>query len=173
VLIGGLGVGFSLAEALTLDPAAVTVVEIEPAVIRWNREHLGTAALDDPRVTVAVADLAAFLIAGTGEYDAICLDVDNGPEWTVTVDNAALYGESGLSAVDRRLAPGGTVAVWSANRAPEFEARLRARYAEVQTIEVPVARGDPDVIWTARTPTRAHPPARRPADPPGPPGPAG
>ncbi|HEV7654369.1 MAG TPA: hypothetical protein VGP36_06480 [Mycobacteriales bacterium] len=152
ILIGGLGVGFSLAEALTLDPAAVTVVEIEPAVVRWNREHLGTAAaLDDPRVTLVVADLADALHA-PGTYDAICLDVDNGPEWTVTVDNAALYDEPGLSAVDRRLAPGGTLAVWSANRALAFEARLHARYASVALIEIPVARGEPDVVWTACTP---------------------
>ena len=94
VLVGGLGVGFSLAEALALDPAAVTVVEIEPAVLRWNREHLGQAELlDDPRVTVVLDDLAAFLARDRQEYDAICLDVDNGPEWTVTVDNAALYGD--------------------------------------------------------------------------------
>jgi spermidine synthase len=151
VLIGGLGVGFSLAEALTLDPVAVTVVEIEPAVVRWNREHLGTAAaLDDPRVTVAGTDLAVFLTTGVDPYDAICLDVDNGPEWTVTVDNAALYGDPGLSAVDRRLAPGGTLAVWSANRAPDFERRLRARYRQVDVIEIPVARGEPDVVYTAR-----------------------
>jgi spermidine synthase len=154
VLIGGLGVGFSLAEALRLDPAAVTVVEIEPAVVRWNREHLGTTALDDPRVTLVVADLVAFLGTSPDRYDAICLDVDNGPEWTVTVDNATLYGDQGLSAVDRRLAPGGTLAVWSANRAPAFEARLRARYAEVRTIEVAVPRGEPDVVWAVRSPRR-------------------
>jgi spermidine synthase len=154
VLIGGLGVGFSLAEALALDAAAVTVVEIEPAVVGWNREHLRTTALDDPRVELATADLAAFLVAGTDRYDAICLDVDNGPEWTVTVDNAALYGDAGLSAVDRRLAPGGILAVWSANRAAAFESRLRARYAEVRTIEIPVPRGEPDVVWAARNPRR-------------------
>lgn len=165
VLIGGLGVGFSLAEALTLDAAAVTVVEIEPAVVCWNREHLGTAALDDPRVELVVDDLSKVLAAGNEQYDVICLDVDNGPEWTVTVDNAALYGDAGLSAVDRRLAPGGILAVWSANRAPAFEARLRARYAEVRTTEIPVPRGEPDVVWTARNPRRAavSPAGRRPA----------
>lgn len=153
VLIGGLGVGFSLAEALALGAAAVTVVEIEPAVVRWNREHLGTD-LDDPRVELVVEDLARFLTAGTDRYDAICLDVDNGPEWTVTADNAALYGDAGLSAVDGRLAPGGTLAVWSANRAPAFEARLRTRYADVGTIEIPVARGEPDIVWAATNPRR-------------------
>jgi spermidine synthase len=152
VLIGGLGVGFSLAEALALDPAGVTVVEIEPAVVRWNREHLGTVALDDPRVTVVVADLAEFLAAGGPVYDAICLDVDNGPEWTVTVDNAVLYGDTGLSAVDRRLASGGRLAVWSAHRAAAFEARLRERYRTVETRQIPVARGEPDVVWVVSDP---------------------
>lgn len=148
VLVGGLGVGFSLAEALAVGAAAVTVVEIEPAVVRWNREHLGTVALDDPRVTVVVADLAGFL-AGPGEWDAICLDVDNGPEWTVTPGNATLYSAAGLARLDARLAPGGTLAVWSAGASPAFEARLRARYADVRRIEVPVPRGEPDVVWTA------------------------
>ena len=153
VLVGGLGVGFSLAEALALDPAAVTVVEIEPAVLRWNREHLGQAELlDDPRVTVVVDDLAAFLDRDRQQYDAICLDVDNGPEWTVTVDNAALYGDSGLSAVDRRLSPGGRLAVWSAHRAPAFEARLRERYLTVETRQIPVAGGEPDVVWVVSGP---------------------
>ena len=153
ILVGGLGVGFSLAEALALAPTAVTVVEIEPAVLRWNREHFGRAGLlDDPRVTVVVGDLAAFLARDRGEYDAICLDVDNGPEWTVTVDNAALYGDRGLSAVDRLLAPGGTLALWSAARAPGFETRLRSRYGSVEVVEIPVARGAPDVVYAARNP---------------------
>jgi spermidine synthase len=152
VLIGGLGVGFSLAEALALDASRVTVVEIEPAVVRWNHTHLGTAALDDPRVTVVVEDLATFLAADGDVYDAVCLDVDNGPEWTVTVDNASLYGEPGLSAVDRHLVPGGTLAVWSANAAPAFEARLRDRYSEVEVTEIPVPRGEPDVVYSARNP---------------------
>lgn len=152
VLIGGLGVGFSLAEALARHAAAVVVVEIEPAVVRWNREHLGTTALDDPRVSVVVAGLAEFLAAVDDRFDAVCLDVDNGPEWTVTAANAALYGDAGLAAVDRRLAPGGTLAVWSAGASAAFEARLRDRYAEVARIEVPVPRGGPDVVWTAREP---------------------
>ena len=150
VLIGGLGVGFSLAEALrSPDVAAVTVVEIEPAVVRWNREHLGTA-LDDPRVMVVTADLAAWLAAGDEEFEAVCLDVDNGPEWTVTDANAFLYEDPGLDAVDRRLAPGGRLAVWSAAAAPAFEARLRRRYRTVEVVQIPVARGEPDVVYSAR-----------------------
>lgn len=150
VLIGGLGVGFSLAAALE-DPgvSAVTVVEVEPAVVRWNRELFGTP-LDDPRVAVVVADLADFLRAGSGRFEAICLDVDNGPEWTVVPRNAALYGEAGLAAVDARLAPGGALAIWSAGAAPSFEARLRARYASVETHLTEVRRGEPDVVWVSR-----------------------
>ena len=153
VLIGGLGVGFSLIEALAVGAAAVTVVEIEPAVVRWNREHLGTAALDDPRVTVAVEDLACFLDR-PGEYDAVCLDVDNGPEWTVTEANAALYGPAGLDRVRARLAPGGRLAVWGAGPAPAFEARLWERFTAVCRTEVPVPRGEPDVVWVASSARR-------------------
>jgi hypothetical protein len=175
VLVGGLGVGFSLAEALrTPGVTAVTVVEIEPAVVRWNRTHLGTD-LDDPRLTVVVADLADFLVAGDDRYEAVCLDVDNGPEWTVTSANAALYGDPGLAAVDRRLAPGGVLAVWSAAASQAFEARLRERYRTVEVRRVPVARGEPDVVWVARDPVRQGGPGR-PADraqPAGPGGPGG
>jgi spermidine synthase len=156
LLLGGLGVGFSLAEALRSPRvAAVTVVEVEPAVLAWHRPGGPLAphscgGLDDPRVTVALADLGAWLAAGTDRYDGICLDVDNGPEWTVTPENAALYGDAGLSAVDGRLAPGGTLAVWSAAPAPAFEQRLRARYADVTVHPVPVPRGEPDVIYCAQ-----------------------
>ncbi|MFL6129988.1 MAG: hypothetical protein ACJ73E_13105 [Mycobacteriales bacterium] len=150
VLIGGLGVGFSLAEALRSPAvAAVTVLEIEPAVVRWNRTLFG-ADLVDPRVTVVVDDLRAWLRAGADRYDAVCLDVDNGPEWTVTDANGALYGGAGLDALDGRLAPGGTLAVWSANGTPVFEQRLRRRYRTVEVIEIPVARGEPDVVYVAR-----------------------
>lgn len=149
VLIGGLGVGFSLAAALALGAAAVTVVEIEPAVVRWNREFFG-GDLDDPRVTIALADLGEWLRAGDEVFDAVCLDVDNGPEWTVTEANASLYGDAGLDAVDRRLAPGGALAVWSATPAPAFEARLRARYPLVDVRQIPVPRGTPDLLYLAR-----------------------
>lgn len=150
VLIGGLGVGFSLAEALrSPNVGRVTVVEIEPAVVRWNRTHFG-GHLDDPRVTVVVEDLGTWLPAGDDEHDAICLDVDNGPEWTVTDANAALYGDRGLDAVDLRLAPGGALAVWSASAAPAFESRLRRRYSSVDVVEIAVPRGEPDVVYVAR-----------------------
>src|SRR5918994_420732 len=114
----------------------VTVVEIEPAVVRWHRSYLArwsADAMHDPRVDVVIADLGDWLRSAADRYDAICLDVDNGPEWTVTVDNEALYRKAGLDVLARRLVPDGTLAVWSSNTAPAFEALLRSRFATVHT----------------------------------------
>jgi spermidine synthase len=153
LLIGGLGVGFTLAEALADERvAAATVVELEPAVVEWQRAHLSAVSgvdLADPQLTMACADLVAWLAAGADGFDAICLDVDNGPEWTVSPANAALYGEAGLRSLGRRLRPGGALAVWSAAAAPAFEARLRALFADVRVLTVAVPRGEPDVVYVA------------------------
>ncbi|MCQ0023719.1 spermidine synthase [Streptomyces somaliensis DSM 40738] len=154
VLIGGLGVGFSLAHAAA-DPAwgRITVVERERAVIDWHREGplapFSARALADPRTLLVHADLVAHLRdpEGTDTYDALCLDIDNGPQWTVTEDNGGLYSPSGLAACARRLGPGGVLAVWSARPSAGFEESLRnAGFGRVRTEEVPVARGVPDVV---------------------------
>ena len=154
LLIGGLGVGFSLDEAVrSASPRSICVVEIEPAVIAWHRDHLGAGGLADPRVRVVCADLLTHLAEpGTGPtdgYDVVCLDVDNGPEWTVTDDNRALYGDHGLALLRSRLRPGGVLAVWSAAESAEFAARLAAAFPRVTTIRVPVPRGVPDVVYIA------------------------
>jgi spermidine synthase len=162
VLIGGLGVGFSLAAALA-HPAVrrVTVVEREPAVLEWARGPLvpfNGGALADPRVSCVEADLIAFLLgrpalldrSAAERFDAICLDIDNGPEWTVTDGNRALYGDAGLAAIRDRLTGGGVLAVWSATAAPEFAARLAARFDDVEVLTVPVPRGEPDTVFVAR-----------------------
>lgn len=153
ILIGGLGVGFSLAEALrSPHTRGVTVIEREPAVIGWHATHLrpcSGGALDDPRVRVEHADLLGWLRSTADAYDVLCLDIDNGPEWTVTEGNAALYGPAGLDLLAGRLRPGGVLAVWSAGAAPAFEARLRERFAGVSALAVPVARGEPDVVYLA------------------------
>lgn len=167
VLIGGLGVGFSLDEALRSPRTrAVTVIEREPAIIGWHVTHLrpySGGAIDDPRVRVERADLLAWLRAahvpahapahagGPEVYDVVCLDIDNGPEWTVTEGNAALYGPAGLDLVAGSLRPGGVLAVWSANAAPAFEEALRERFTGVCALTVPVARGEPDVVYLAST----------------------
>jgi spermidine synthase len=154
VLLGGLGVGFSLVEALRHPLVQhVTVVELEPAVVAWHATHLASfshGALDDPRVTVVCADLRDWLRRGSDQFDAICVDIDNGPDWTVTDGNAALYLDGGLIALRRRLAPGGTLTVWSAAASPQFHARLRRQFSDVQVRTVAVPRGEPDHIYVAR-----------------------
>ncbi|TNY36316.1 spermidine synthase [Thermomonospora catenispora] len=159
VLIGGLGVGFTL-HAAARHPAAgtITVIEREPAVITWNRTHLrrhNHGALDDPRVRVHQADLHTWLRTTTDTYDVICIDTDNGPDWTVTDDNARLYRTPGLSLAAARLTPHGTLAVWSAAPSPAFHRRLQDRFAHVTTRTVPTRHGPPDVIYLARHPV-AH-----------------
>ena len=157
VLIGGLGVGFSLREATGLPQVAhVRVVEREPAVVAWHDGPLAPysgGALDDPRVRVQVADLVEWLQLGDGDperFDVVCLDIDNGPEWTVTPGNARLYGPRGLETLRARLTPRGVLAVWSAGAAPAFEDLLRGRFAHVEAIPVPVPRGEPDMVYLAR-----------------------
>jgi spermidine synthase len=148
MLIGGLGVGFSLREALD-HPAvgSVVVVEREPAVIGWNRRELGNAGvLADPRVRVVRDDLLAWLPTA-GRFGALCLDIDNGPEWTVDEGNASLYGPAGLTMIGDALVPGGVLAVWSAGRSPAFTAALADRFGAVETFEIPVPRGEPDLVF--------------------------
>lgn len=163
LLIGGLGVGFSLAEALDLPGVAhVTVVEREPAVVDWHRGVLrpwSRGAADDPRVTVRRADLLDVLAEPAppgedGRFDALCLDIDNGPGWTVTPGNARLYSPAGLDLLTARLTGRGTLAVWSAAAEPAFEALLRTRFADVRVRPVPVPRGEPDAVHLARLPRR-------------------
>ncbi|MFF4209732.1 spermidine synthase [Streptomyces sp. NPDC001796] len=155
VLIGGLGVGFSLAHAAA-DPrwGRITVVERERAVIDWHLDGplstLSADALADPRTHIVEADLVAHVNETSDTYDALCLDIDNGPAWTVTDDNGSLYSTHGLTSCARVLKPGGVLAVWSAEPSPEFEGTLRnAGFRQVRTEEVPVARGVPDVVHLA------------------------
>ncbi|MEU8587839.1 spermidine synthase [Streptomyces sp. NPDC048664] len=158
VLIGGLGVGFSLAHAAA-DPrwGGITVVERERAIIDWHRDGplspLSATALADPRTRVLTADLVSYVNETSDTYDALCLDIDNGPDWTVTDGNENLYGAVGLANCARVLRPGGVLAVWSARPSTEFEGCLRnAGFRQVRTEEVPVARGVPDVVHLALRP---------------------
>lgn len=131
VLIGGLGMGFTLRAALdALPPAArVVVAELIPAVVEWNEGELGDLAgrpLGDPRVEIALSDVGEVLRASPSRFDAILLDVDNGPAAMATASNAGLYGSRGLAAAREALRPGGTLAVWSAFDDRRFERRLGA-----------------------------------------------
>ena len=130
VLVGGLGMGFTLRAALDLLPpdAEVVVAELVPAVVEWNRGPLGSLAghpLKDKRVVVDVGDVKATLRSSPGRFDAVLLDVDNGPAPVTTSDNAGLYDDRGLAAVRAALKSGGVLAVWSAWEDRRFEQRLR------------------------------------------------
>ncbi|MFJ7279143.1 spermidine synthase [Kitasatospora sp. NPDC098663] len=157
VLIGGLGVGFSLAYAAA-EPrwGRIAIVERESAIIDWHRsgplDAFSGGALEDQRVQVLHTDLLEYLAAADGaRYDALCLDIDNGPDWTVTDSNAGLYGADGLAVLWHRLQPGGVLAVWSAQPSADFEEALRAAgFSDVVTHEIPVSRGVPDVVHLAR-----------------------
>ncbi|GKQ40311.1 spermidine synthase [Streptomyces sp. A012304] len=158
VLIGGLGVGFSLAHAAA-DPrwGRITVVERERAVIDWHLDGplsaLSAPALADPRTEIVEADLLDHVNETSATFDALCLDIDNGPDWTVTEGNEGLYSPAGLAGCARVLRPGGILAVWSAQPSPEFEGTLgNAGFQQVRTEEIPVARGVPDVVHLAVRP---------------------
>lgn len=159
LLIGGLGVGFSLAEASADSrPGKITVVEREQAIIDWHTK--GAAPLwrfagnghSDPRVHIRTDDLLRHLSGTDERYDVICLDIDNGPDWTVTDDNRHVYAPAGLAALGQALTDGGVLSIWSAAHAPAFTQRLASRFAKIQTLDVPLLpgrRGEPDVIILA------------------------
>ncbi|MFE3324743.1 spermidine synthase [Streptomyces sp. NPDC059176] len=158
VLIGGLGVGFSLARAAA-EPAwsRITVVEREQAIIDWHRSGplaaISGSALADPRTVILHTDLVEYVHTSTDTFDALCLDIDNGPDWTVTEDNDGLYSASGLAACAGLLTPGGVLALWSAQPSADFEESLRnAGFSGVRTEEIRVARGVPDVVHLAVRP---------------------
>lgn len=167
LLIGGLGVGFSLVEATT-EPrwGRIDVVEREGAIIDWHRRgplaEITATALADPRTRLICADLLDHLspdahgsaaFEGREGADVLCLDIDNGPDWTVTDDNGSLYSPSGLAACAAYLRPGGVLAVWSAAPSSTFEDALRhSGFVEVRTEAVQVARGVPDVVHLAVKP---------------------
>jgi spermidine synthase len=154
VLIGGLGVGFSLAEAAASAlPAKIVVLEIEETLIGWHQHRLAAwsgHALHDARVRVVNRDLLTWLRATDEVFDAICLDIDNGPDWTVFPGNATLYDTDGTALLRDRLADDGVLAVWSASAAPAYAERLAAVIGPVTTHRVEVPRGEPDVVYLAR-----------------------
>ena len=157
VLIGGLGMGFTLRAALAAlgAEARIVVAELVPAVVAWARgpmaEVFGTS-LTDPRVRIQEADVGQLIRAGRSAYDAILLDVDNGPEGLTRQANDALYDVDGLNAARAALRAGGVLAVWSSGPDANFTQRLRQ--AGFAVAEVPVRasrarRGARHVIWIA------------------------
>jgi spermidine synthase len=153
VLIGGLGFGFSAAEALSRpEVRAVTVVEIEESIVHWARTVLRPVTgldLDDPRIEVVVDDLAAYVAGMADQVDAICVDVDNGPDWLVHEANAHLYTREGLAQLRSRLRPGGRLTVWTHASAAGLLSDLEARFRDAHAVEIPRRDLPPDVVYVA------------------------
>jgi spermidine synthase len=150
VLVGGLGMGFTLRATLDVLPrnAMVVVAELVPAVVEWNRGPLGPLAgqpLKDRRVRVYVGDVAVMLSSSPGQFDAVLLDVDNGPAAFTSSDNARLYDDRGLAAAHSALKAGGVLAVWSARDDRKFEQRLRygGFTVEVERVRARLKKGGP------------------------------
>ena len=160
VLIGGLGMGFTLRAALAAfgPDARVTVAELVPEVVDWARGpmgHVHGASLDDPRVEIAVGDVAGAI--GRGGGDAILLDVDNRPEGLTRRANDGLYDAAGLAAAKAALNPGGVLAVWSSAPHAVFSRRVRQAGFAVEELKVkagPGRRKASHVIWLAVRPGR-------------------
>ncbi len=160
ILIGGLGMGFTLRAALAVFPkdARIEVVELVPSVVSWARgpmAELHAGSLDDPRVTIVESDVAKIIGRANAAYDAILLDVDNGPEGLTVEANDALYSHRGLAAARAALKPGGVLAVWSQGPDARFAARLRQSGFEVEEMRVRASRskrGARHIIWLAKAP---------------------
>ena len=157
LLIGGYGMGFTLRAALAvLEPGArVTVAELVPQIIDWARgpmAALTAGCLDDPRVAVVLRDVAALIGEARATYDAILLDVDNGPDGLTRAGNDALYSARGLAAAKAALTRGGVLAVWSAGPDAAFARRLRDAGFAVEEVAVRArsnGKGPRHVIWFA------------------------
>jgi spermidine synthase len=139
VLIGGLGLGFTLRETLRQVAADATVVvaELVAAIVAWNRDPaygLAADVIDDPRVEIVTGDVAGVIAASRGRFDGIMLDVDNGARGLTAAANDGLYAATGLGAARAALRPGGRLAVWSAGDDPRFVARMEEAGFEVEVV---------------------------------------
>ena len=156
VLIGGLGLGFTLRSALELLPktAEVVVAEVFPCIVEWHARYLGHlgVSVEDRRVRVYEGDVQELLGDSTGtRYDAIMLDVDNGPDATCLEANAGLYDDHGIALLEGSLTDRGVVAVWSAHPDPAFEKRLRRGgfKVRVETVRSQGRKGNRHTIFVA------------------------
>ena len=146
VLVGGLGMGFTLAAALkaTSLSSQVVVAELIPEVIEWNKGPLGECAgkpLNDNRVQIHLGDVAELFKTKQATYDAVLLDVDNGPEGFTQADNNKLYSMESLLSIKETLHPAGVLAVWSAWHDPKFTQQLKKARFKVETKSVRAHKG--------------------------------
>jgi spermidine synthase len=146
VLIGGLGFGYTLRAALDVLPptARVSVAELVPELVEWNRRHLRhltSAACDDPRCEIVVGDAFEQFVRAKAAFDAILLDVDNGPEAISHAKNRRLYNDSGVRAAWDALTPGGVLGVWSAVPDDRYATRLKRQGFATEVLRVPIRKG--------------------------------
>lgn len=159
LLIGGYGMGFTLRAALARlgSKARFTVVELMPEIIEWARgpmAALTAGCLDDPRVDLVMRDVSRAIAAAERRFDAILLDVDNGPDGLVRADNDQIYSMHGLQEAKRALKPGGVLAIWSAAPDERFARRLKHAGFEVEEVMVRAGRGGKGarhIIWFAKS----------------------
>ena len=157
LLIGGYGMGFTLRAALKAlaAEARVTVAELVPGIIDWARgpmAALTAGCLDDPRVALVIEDVGAAIARGRGAWDAILLDVDNGPDGLTRAANDGLYSTAGLAAARAALRPGGVLAIWSAAPDAGFTRRLKGAGFAVEEAAVRArsgGKGPRHLIWFA------------------------
>jgi len=160
ILIGGLGMGYTLAAALEQSKADTRIIvsELIPAVVRWNREYIGHLAhvpLDDPRVSVKEEDVAKIIMKKKSAWDAIILDVDNGPAGLTRTANDRLYDGTGLKTSFLALRPKGILAVWSSKADEAFTRRLKQCGFKTETVIVRArksGKGSRHTIWLAEKP---------------------
>ena len=157
ILIGGLGMGFTLAAALKAagSAARITLFELVPAVVEWNRGPLGHLAgnpLEDPRCTVRIGDVGSGIAGYDNALDAILLDVDNGPDGLTQDSNDWLYGFSGLQMARKALRTGGILGVWSVAEDPAFTRRMKKSGFEVEEVRVRARgkSGGRHTIWLGK-----------------------
>ncbi len=158
VMIGGLGLGYTLRSTLNLIPKDATAVQVElvPEVIEWNRGPLGPFAdhpLNDKRTELVQDDISKVIKGARNEYDSIMLDVDNGPTPLVQERNSWLYTDSGLQAIRKALKNGGRVAIWSADDEPKFVSRMKRNGFRAQKHQIQAHKGKGGirhVIFTGR-----------------------
>lgn len=166
VLIGGLGLGYSLRACLDLvgPQASVVICELMPEVITWNRDFLGELTghpLRDPRVRTEACDIVSLLSKNRGQFDAILLDIDNGPNAMSDPGNRRLYGRAGIDSCRRALRAGGRLAVWSVEPDKVYEQALMKAGLDVRRYRVPAYKGSKAqsrFIFLAATPGHAFPP---------------
>jgi spermidine synthase len=156
VLVGGMGMGFTLAAALkaTSTNSQVVVAELVPEVLEWNKGPLGECAgrpLDDNRVLIHLGDVAELFETGEAAYDAVLLDVDNGPEGFTQADNNNLYSIESLKAIRQTLHARGVLAIWSAWHDPKFTQQLKKAgfKVQIQTVRAHKGKGSRHTIYLA------------------------